>query len=211
MTALLYSNHLTSTIVLTMMALHWVRAGVKVLWGQVHRVGEAGHRTGLLGVVVVHLLHLDSVVLCLRPQVCPGNRQGRSNVIRTRRSEVFGAEHLSGQERQVAPRARKQPMLRMKGVWFLAQVEMKMDWLGPMSGMSQESQVLAVEYIMVESYCHADPPDLHVPVAVLLHQLVSEVVEGCPGLLVRRLHLLLQAHPHDAVALAINRAVNNPS
>ena len=134
-----------------MMTLHWVGAGVKVLWGQVHRVGEAGDWTGLLGVVVVHLLHLDSVVLCLRPQVCPDNRRKIKH--RTGRLEVFASssqkclEHLSGQERQVAPRARKQPMLRMKGVWFLAQVEMKMDWLGPMSGMSQESQVLAVEYI----------------------------------------------------------------
>ena len=183
-----------------MMALHWVGAGVKVLWGQVHRVGEAGDWTGLLGVVVVNLLHLDSVVLCLGPQVCPGNRQRRSNI---ELEDQKCLEHLSGQERQVAPRARKQPMLRMKGVWFLAQVEMKMDWLGPMSGMSQESQVLAVEYIMVESYCHADPPDLHIPVAVLLHQLVPEVVEGCPGLLVRRLHRLLQAHSHDAVALEV--------
>ena len=56
---------------------------------------------------------------------------------------------------------------------------------------------------MYESYCHADPPDLHIPVAVLLHQLVPEVVEGCPGLLVRRLHRLLQAHSHDAVALEV--------
>ena len=63
-----------------MMALHWVGAGVKVLWGQVHRVGEAWNGTGLLGVVVVHLLNLDSVVLRLRPQVCPGNRQRRSNI-----------------------------------------------------------------------------------------------------------------------------------
>ena len=80
-----------------MMALHWVGAGVKVLWGQVHRVGEAGDWTGLLGVVVVHLLHLDSVVLCLRPQVCPGNREGRSNIIRARRSEVFGAPEWAGE------------------------------------------------------------------------------------------------------------------
>ena len=75
-------------------------------------------------------------------------QQTRKVKHRTGMLEMFGAEHLSGQERQVAPRARKQPMLRMKGVWFLAQVEMKMDWLGPMSGMSQESQVLAVEHIM---------------------------------------------------------------
>ena len=57
--------------------------------------------------------------------------------------------------------------------------------------------------IKVESYCHADRPDLHVPVAVLLHQLVPEVVKGCPGFLVRRLHRLLQAHSHDAVALEV--------
>ena len=180
-----------------MMALHRVGAGVKVLWGQVHRVGEAGDGTGLLGVVVVHLLHLDSVVLCLRPQVCPEGQT--SSELEDQKCLV----HLSGQERQVAPRARKQPMLRMKGVWFLAQVEMKMDWLGPMSGMSQESQVLAMKYVMVESYFCADQPDLHIPVAVLLHQLVSEVVEGCPGLLVRRLHRLLQADPHNAVALEV--------
>ena len=61
---------------------------------------------------------------------------------------------------------------------------------------------------MYESYCHADRPDLHIPVAVLLHQLVSEVVEGCPGLLVRRLHRLLQAHSHDAVALEVELETN---
>ena len=60
---------------------------------------------------------------------------------------------------------------------------------------------------MYESYDHADPPDLHIPVAVLLHQLVSEVVEGCPGLLVRRLHRLLQADPHNAVALEVELEV----
>ena len=48
----------------------------------------------------------------------------------------------------------------------------------------------------------SNKPNFHIPVAVLLHKLVSVVVKSRLGLLVGRLHHLLQVDPDDAEALA---------
>ena len=48
----------------------------------------------------------------------------------------------------------------------------------------------------------SNKPNFHIPVAVLLHKLVPVVVKSRLGLLVGRLHHLLQVDPDDAEALA---------
>ena len=48
----------------------------------------------------------------------------------------------------------------------------------------------------------SNKPNFHIPVAILLHKLVPIVVKSRLGLLVGRLHHLLQVDPDDAEALA---------